>query len=632
MLVDRTLPLLPLLPFLGFLLNGLVGKRLPRAAVSVIGCGLPAIAFGLALLAFGRVAGGAEAVEATLGDWIRVGDLRVRFGFAFDRLSGVMVLVVTGVGTLIHVYATGYMREDPGYARFFAYLNLFLGAMLVLVLADNLVLLFLGWEGVGLCSYLLIGFWYKDLANANAAIKAFVVNRIGDFGFLLGIFLVFVTFGALDFEGVNRAATAAAETQPPVHGAALFWIALLLFVGATGKSAQIPLFVWLPDAMAGPTPVSALIHAATMVTSGVYLLARLAPLYMASGFLPVVAVVGVLTALLAALIAPSQTDIKKVLAYSTISQLGYMFFAAGVGAFGVAVFHLVTHAFFKALLFLGAGAVIHSLHHEQDMRRMGGLWRKLPRTGIVFLAGALALAGFPFTSGFFSKDAILHEAFGQGWFVLVLIAYVTAIITAFYTFRQFALVFLGEHRGGDGAHAGEREAEIHESPVSMMVPLYVLAALALLGGFLAVPEFLDLGVSPVGHEGAVLVGWLLGGLGSVAGIAVALELFVRRPEIRLRALATAAGQTLSRLSANAFYVDALYDRLVVKPFSFACQALFWLVDRLLIDWILVEGAGLLARVLGLGLRAVQTGRIDAYALYFVLGVLGLLTMILLSAS
>jgi NADH-quinone oxidoreductase subunit L len=544
------------------------------------------------------------------------------------------------------------MREDPGYPRFMAYLNLFMAAMLVLVLADNLVLLFLGWEGVGLCSYLLIGFWYQDFSNCAAAIKAFVVNRIGDLGFLLGIFLAFATFGTTDLSEIN----AAVAGKP---AAALFGIAILLFVGATGKSAQIPLYVWLPDAMAGPTPVSALIHAATMVTSGVYLLARLQPLYLAApAVLGIVAGVAVATALLAALIALAQTDIKKVLAYSTVSQLGYMFFAAGMGAFSIAVFHLVTHAFFKALLFLGAGAVIHSLHHEQDMRKMGGLARVLPRTFAVFTIGALALAGFPLFSGFFSKDAILHQAMGlsfdhgfhPGWFILWLLAFATAAITAFYTFRQVALVFLGERRTahdpghGDGSHGTAHDShgsahgapgEVHESPPVMMVPLYVLAVLAAIGGFFAVPAFLD-GPASGEHHGSLageILGWTLGGAAAVAGIAAALALYWKRPQLRA-ALASrhALYATFRRLSQKKFYVDELYRRAIVIPFERTCEALFYLVDRALIDWLMVGGAALFVRVLGRSLRAMQSGRAPAYAAWFVGGVLVLLTVILWAAG
>ena len=636
--------LIPFLPFLGFLLNGLLGKRLPRAAVPIIACAGPAIAALIAFLAFLEVSAGSDArLSAHLWDWIRVGTLRVPFGFTLDRLSGVMCLVVTGVGTLIHVYSIGYMRDDPGFARFFAYLNLFMAAMLVLVLADNLVLLFLGWEGVGLCSYLLIGFWYKDLANSSAGVKAFVVNRIGDLGFLIGIFLVFTTFGTYDHGIIN----AGAATKDSIT---VFWIALLLFVGATGKSAQIPLYVWLPDAMAGPTPVSALIHAATMVTSGVYLLARLGGLFLAApAVLTIVAVIGVLTAALGALIAVTQNDIKKVLAYSTVSQLGYMFFAAGMGAFGIAVFHLVTHAFFKALLFLGAGAVIHALHHEQDMRKMGGLQKKLPRTAAVFTIGALALAGFPLTSGFFSKDAILetafersfHDGFHAGWLLLWALGFLTAVLTAFYAFRQIALVFLGDYRGphaaGDHAGAAGHDAshahghDIHEPPGVMLVPLYVLSALALAGGFLDVPAFVG-GAEAAVHGGSPALGWFLGSLAAIGGITAALVLYHGMPALRKRLVETRAAKSFRRVSYHRFYVDEAYEFLVVRPLKLISLVLFFVVDRAIIDGLLVRGSSLLVLAGGATLRKLQTGRIISYTTLFICGVIGILGIVFWAAS
>jgi NADH-quinone oxidoreductase subunit L len=628
--VEPYLFLIPLLPFLGFLVNGLMGARMPRRFVSFVACGSSALAALIAFLAFREllVAEG-RVLSLSLGDWIRVGELKAPFAFVLDRLSGVMVLVVTGIGTLIHVYSTGYMRDDPGYPRFFAYLNLFMAAMLVLVLADNIVLLFLGWEGVGLCSYLLIGFWYKDLSNCSAGMKAFVVNRIGDFGFILGIFLIYIAFGSFQFTQLNAAA--AGQDR-----ATLFWIGLLLFIGATGKSAQIPLHVWLPDAMAGPTPVSALIHAATMVTSGVYMVARLGPLYQAApGVLPIIATVGALTALLAALIALTQTDIKKVLAYSTVSQLGYMFLAAGMGAFSMAIFHLVTHAFFKALLFLGAGAVIHSLHHEQDMTKMGGLWKKMPRTGVVFLIGALALAGFPLTSGFFSKDEILDRALhltseSGGWFILWALGFATAILTAFYAFRQVSLVFFGEYRGRPSSGEGDHHAPapgaqaFHEPPSSMMVPLYLLAALALVGGFFPVPAFLGKEAS----EGSKILGWLLGSLAAVSGVGAALYLFIQAPSLRLRIAEGSYARAFLRLSFNKFYVDELYERLILKPFQATCLVLYYFIDRALIDWLAVSGTALFVRAGGVLLRKLQSGRVPSYAVVFMAGVVGLLTLLL----
>ncbi len=643
--MESALILIPILPFLGFLINGLLGHKMPRRAVSFFACAGPAAAAILSLLAFQQVAGGeGKAIVQSLGDWIRAGSLHVPFGLKVDHLSGVMLLVITGVGTLIHVYSLGYMRDDPGYPRFFAYLNLFMAAMLVLVLANNIVLLFLGWEGVGLCSYLLIGFWYKDLSNARAGMKAFVVNRVGDFGFVLGVFLIFVTFGTFEFDALNAGAAAKVTVS---DSSTLWWIGILLFVGATGKSAQIPLYVWLPDAMAGPTPVSALIHAATMVTSGIYLLARLSGLFVASGVLPIVATIGALTALLGALIALTQTDIKKVLAYSTVSQLGYMFLGAGVGAFGVAVFHLVTHAFFKALLFLAAGAVIHSLHHEQDMRKMGGLLRKLPITATVFLVGALALSGFPLTAGFFSKDEILHETLHGGHALLYAVGFVTAILTAFYTFRQFCMVFLGEYRGS--AHEGHGHhdtrgalvhhadsSEIRESPWVMLGPLVILGLLSLGGGFLDVPGFLlgaahetqaaGVGTEAHGPDTGKLTGWILGGSAAIVGILAAFTAFQWSPGLVTRLQGTTPGKIFARLSYNKFYVDEAYDLLLVRPFSAVSLILFYLIDRALIDCVLVGGTGFFVRLTGSALRRIQTGRIPTYTVLLVAGVVGLLTI------
>ena len=634
--MDRWIFLIPLLPFLGFLVNGLLGRRLSDRAVAIIGCAAPAGAFAVAVAAFAQVLQGESSTHSLsqeLWTWIEAGKLKVSFAFTIDRLSGIMCLVVTGVGSLIHVYSTGYMKGDPGYARFFAYLNLFMAAMLVLVTADNIVLMFLGWEGVGLCSYLLIGFWYKGLANCSAGIKAFVVNRIGDLGFLLGIFAIWAAFGTFEFKAINDAAGSA-------EGAA-FWICLLLFIGACGKSAQIPLYVWLPDAMAGPTPVSALIHAATMVTSGVYLLARLGPLFDAApGVLAIVATIGALTALLAALIAFSQNDIKKVLAYSTVSQLGYMFLAAGMGAYSVAIFHLVTHAFFKALLFLGAGAVIHSLHHEQDMRQMGGLRHRLPWTFALFLIGALALSGFPLTAGFFSKDEILHVAHSglgtvDGRTILWIIGLITALFTAFYTFRQVALVFLGSYRGAPEPQAAEESAalgleleKVEESPLSMRVPLLALAGLSLAGGFLAIPHFLGLEIP----EDGKLAGLIIGGIVSLAGIGAALAIYLRFPSILERFLSSPPGKRIYRLSTKKFYVDDIYQALIVRPLNSLAELSFYVVDRLIIDILLVHGSSFAVGAIGHLLRRLQDGRTPTYAAWFLLGAIVVLGMTLWMAG
>ena len=636
--MDKLIFLIPLLPFLGFLVNGLLGRRLGDRAVGIIGCVSVAGAFAISVASFLQVdaAKPDTFLQQDFGAWIQAGDLSVSFGLVIDSLSGLMCLVVTGVGLLIHVYSTGYMKGDAGYYRFFAYLNLFMASMLVLVTADNIVLMFLGWEGVGLCSYLLIGFWYKGLANCSAGIKAFVVNRIGDLGFLLGIFAIWAACGSFEFSAITAEAS-------NIDSSAAFWICLLLFVGACGKSAQIPLYVWLPDAMAGPTPVSALIHAATMVTSGVYLLARLGPLFDAApGVLTIVATIGALTALLAALIAFSQNDIKKVLAYSTVSQLGYMFLAAGMGAYSVAIFHVVTHAFFKALLFLGAGAVIHSLHHEQDMRRMGGLRRHLPWTFALYLIGGLALSGFPLTAGFFSKDEILHVAHsGLGNIgprgVLWAIGLLTALFTAFYTFRQIALVFFGSYRGASEPQASEESAahgleldKVKESPLSMRIPLIVLAALSLTGGFLAIPHFLQPGIEI--PEDGKLSGLIIGGIVSIAGIAAALTIYLRFPQALKGFLSSAPGKLAHRLSSRKFYVDEIYQKLIIRPIGIMAEICFYVVDRLIIDILLVHGSGFGASALGHLLRRLQDGRTPTYAAWFLAGAILVLAVTLWAAG
>jgi len=502
-MVLRWFWLIPLLPLLGAAINGLAGKRLPRRVVHLVGCGAVLAAFVLSLASFWALSNDlhglqsepgftvdadARRVEHTLATWIPgdvEGAFRVDWGFTLDPLSALMILVVTGVGFLIHVYSIGYMKSDPGFARYFAYLNLFTGMMLILVLGSSLLVLFVGWEGVGLCSYLLIGFWYSDAAKAAAGMKAFLVNRIGDFGFLIGLMLLFSHLGTLNIQQVL-----AGVEGPFLHETALLTaVALCLFVGAVGKSAQLPLYVWLPDAMAGPTPVSALIHAATMVTAGVYMVARMSPLYMAApAALTVVGVVGAATALFAATIALAQTDIKKVLAYSTISQLGYMFLACGVGAFTAGVFHLTTHAFFKGLLFLGSGAVIHAMSGEQDMRKMGGLRGKLPVTYRTFLVGTIAIAGFLPFAGFFSKDEILWKAWESGHPWLWLVGTVTALLTSLYMFRLLFLTFFGKSRSSE-----EVQSRIHESPRTMTVPLIILAGLSVVGGWIGLSPALSFG-------------------------------------------------------------------------------------------------------------------------------------------
>jgi NADH-quinone oxidoreductase subunit L len=625
--------LIPALPLAGVLFNATLGARLGRRAVSAVAPGVVGASFATALYAAAELLGAGEGgtLLNRVYEWIAVGSLRFDVAFTLDPLSAVMMLVVTGVGFLIHVYSTGYMAEDPDYARYFAYLNLFTFAMLLLVLADNLVLLFVGWEGVGLCSYLLIGFWYTDPANADAGRKAFVFNRIGDAGFLLGIFLLFWSVGAVGHDLSFRSIAAAAAGLDPALVTA---IALLLFIGATGKSAQLPLYVWLPDAMAGPTPVSALIHAATMVTAGVYMIARLNALYVLSpAALGVVAVVGALTAVFAATIGLVQNDIKKVLAYSTISQLGYMFLALGVGAFSAAIFHLMTHAFFKALLFLGAGSVIHGMGGEQDIRKMGGLGRHMPATYRTFLIATLAIAGIPGFSGFFSKDQILFNAFagphGSPW--LWALGALGAGLTAFYMTRLLALTFWGECRAGDKVRH-----HIHESPPSMTVPLVVLAILSIVGGYVGLPAGWAWGdrfaafLAPVlggehgGHEHALALEYTLMAVSvavAAAGIAIAYLMYVARPELPERLRERAAG--LHRLLLNKYFVDEIYDQSVVRPTLGFSSWLWRIFDAGVIDGLVNGTAGALTAS-GRLWRRVQDGNVQHYALSFLVGVAAIL--------
>src|SRR4051812_1136654 len=470
--------LVPLLPLIGFLTIGLGGKKLSKSIVGVLGSGVILAAFILSIGIFFELKGQTEkSITLDLFSWITAGKLSIPFSFLIDPLSSLFLLIITGIGFLIHLYSAGYMHEDEGFSRFFAYLNLFIFFMLLLVLGSNYLIMFVGWEGVGLCSYLLIGFWFKNTAYNNAAKKAFIMNRIGDLGFLLGIILIYVTFGSISYKDVfTQAATMS------TGGTTVTVITLLLFVGAMGKSAQLPLYTWLPDAMAGPTPVSALIHAATMVTAGIYMIARSNILYtLAPVYMEVVAIVGACTLLFAATIGLAQNDIKKVLAYSTVSQLGYMFLALGVGSYTGAVFHVMTHAFFKALLFLGAGSFIHAMSGEQDIRKMGGLKKYIPITQLTFLLGTLAIVGFPGFSGFFSKDEILAHAYEHSpilWFLGVL----GAAMTTFYMFRLYFLTFKGTFRG-----THEQEHHLHESPKSMTIPLIVLAVLSVIGGFFGIP-------------------------------------------------------------------------------------------------------------------------------------------------
>ena len=599
-----------LLPLLGVVFHVFYGARAGRRAVNAIGPGVVLAAFLLAVAAFFQLPDGGALVDRMF-PWITAGELHVDFALRVDALSALMILVITGVGFLIHVYSVGYMAEDADVARYFAYLNLFTAAMLVLVMAENLLLLFVGWEGVGLCSYLLIGFWYTDDEKASAGKKAFIVNRIGDAGFLLGLFVLFWGLGAhgvwtLSFTDIQ--ANASVLSVGTVTA-----VCVLLFIGATGKSAQIPLYVWLPDAMAGPTPVSALIHAATMVTAGIYLIARLHFLYAVSpAALALVAYIGAGTALFAATIALVQTDIKKVLAYSTVSQLGYMFLGLGVGAYGAAVFHLMTHAFFKALLFLGAGSVIHGMSDEQDITKMGGLRHTMPTTYWTFAVGCLAIAGVPLLSGFFSKDLILEEAYAapHGSVGLWLLGTLGAGLTAFYMFRLLFVTFWGETRAEpEVAH------HIHESPSVMTGPLIVLAGLSVIGGYFSVPHFLEAVFAHHPAHVSFVIRYLPTLVG-LAGIGLAYVLYVREP-----GRAERLGQQLSSLHGlllNKYYIDEIYQAVFVRPVLSASQWLWQVWDTQVIDR-LVNGTAQTADASGSALRLWQTGNVQTYALSFLAG-------------
>ena len=612
------------LPLAGAILLLLFGRRIGRAA-GVIGSATVAIAFVLGVVSlFSLLSQGAEERAATyhLFEWISVGGFQTGVDLLVDQLSIVMVLVVTGVGTLIHVYSIGYMHGDQRYARFFAYLNLFVAFMLILVLADNILLLYVGWEGVGLCSYLLIGFWFERPSAANAAKKAFIVNRIGDFSFLLGILLLAFTVGNVTIAGINEAAGGALSAGLATVAA------LLLFGGATGKSAQIPLYVWLPDAMEGPTPVSALIHAATMVTAGVYMVIRFSPVFEASGgtALAVVAWIGAATALWAALMACAEYDIKRVLAYSTISQLGYMFLAAGVGGYSAGMFHLVTHAFFKALMFLGAGAVMHALGGEVDMRKMGGLRKAMPVVGLTFLAGTLAISGVVPFAGFFSKDAILASAWVEGRYALWGIGVVTALLTAFYMFRLYFSVFEGR--------LGVPEA--HDAPRSMAAALLPLGVLSLVGGVLNLPPFVTLEhfLEPVvgeSHVPAGLTPWILATtalLVAALGILAARALYTTADGAARRGRLQGLAPWFVTAVRNKFYVDQIYGRGIVLPAKSLASFGAYVFDAKIIDG-LVNGV---AWVIGRGAeggRHVQTGYVRNYAVVFLVGVVALLGVLFL---
>jgi len=633
-------------PLAGAVINGLYaivasrfGQPTSKSFTSITACGLPILSFIITILLFVTLTGfpgEPSMVTGPLFEWVVTGNLRIEVGLKFDQLSLIMCLVVTGVGSLIHIYSTGYMEHDKGYTKYFAFLNLFLTFMLLLILGDNLLLMFVGWEGVGLCSYLLIGFWFEDPAKAYAGKKAFIVNRIGDAGFLLGMFLIYVTVAAnaplsgeasnnyFNFEVIRQSSVYLIPVATP--------ICLLLFVGAIGKSAQIPLYVWLPDAMAGPTPVSALIHAATMVTAGIYMIARLNFLYvLAPVAMETVAWVGAITALFAATIALLQTDIKKILAYSTVSQLGYMFMALGVGAFSAAIFHLVTHAFFKALLFLGAGSVIHGMGGEQDIRKFGGLKEKMPITCWTFVIASAAIAGiFPF-AGFFSKDAILWHTFHGGHTALWVIGFLGAGLTAFYMFRLVGMTFFGEPEMGN-----ERWMKAHESPPSMAGVLLVLAALSIMGGWIGIPaaigggdhfhHFLEgLFGTAVFHEGiqgshgTEILLMVLSLLWVVHFSVLGWVIYAQRKDWPDKM--ADRFHLVYKLIFNKYWIDELYNFLIIRPINRFSEKFLWkMFDAGLIDRLGVHGTGRMVLFWNRCVTSIQTGVVQQYLFFFVVGV------------
>ncbi|HXL21919.1 MAG TPA: NADH-quinone oxidoreductase subunit L [Candidatus Dormibacteraeota bacterium] len=635
--------IIPLLPLLGSAINGLFGKNWPNKIVNTVAVGSTGLSFLVALEAVREFfAQGQQLVRKEYFDWILAGDFRAGFDLQMDQLTVVMLLVVTGVGWLIHIYSTGYMAHEGGYYRFFSYLNLFMFFMLILVLAANYVLLFVGWEGVGLSSYLLIGFYFLKKSASDAGKKAFIVNRIGDFGFMLGMFLLFRTFQTLDFNTLFSAAANPAWGHESWGQFGTFTVAcLLLFMGACGKSAQLPLYVWLPDAMEGPTPVSALIHAATMVTAGVYVVARSNILFTHSKTaMVVVAVVGCATAFFAATIGLVQTDIKRVLAYSTVSQLGYMFLACGVGAFSAGIFHLMTHAFFKALLFLAAGSVIHAIGGEQDMRKMGGLSKKIKYTYATMLIATLAITGIPPLAGFFSKDAILFSAFQNsgGQHLLYVFGLLTALLTSFYMFRLIFLTFNGQPR------YDEHHVHVHESPWTMLGPLVTLALLSIIGGWLAAPalwggpDYFSNFLAPVfgAPEAATAISevaahqieLILAGVAVVSallGLAVAFWLYLKQPG-KPEQLAKSLKPIYTTL-LNKYYVDELYAAVIVKPLVWISRQVLWqAVDVTVIDGT-VNGVAHTLTGVGDGVRHTQSGNTRSYAVWVVVGAIVVIAVI-----
>lgn len=623
--------LVPLIPLLGFIINGLGRNTLSKNLIGFIGSRVIFISFVISIGIF--LALGNDAVkshEIFLFDWISAGALKIPVSFLVDPLSSIMLLIITGIGFLIHVYSIGYMHNDEGFGKFFSYLNLFIFFMLLLVLGSNYIVMFIGWEGVGLCSYLLIGFWFTNSSYATAAKKAFVMNRIGDLGFLIAVFLIFTTFGSVEFSKIFPLAGNMVSGDSTIA-----LIALLLFVGACGKSAQIPLFTWLPDAMAGPTPVSALIHAATMVTAGIYMIARSNVIFdLAPVVQHLIAIIGLATAVMGALVALTQTDIKKVLAYSTVSQLGYMFLGLGVGAYNGSFFHVITHAFFKALLFLCAGSVIHAMHHEQDMRHMGGLRKKLPVTFLTMLIGTIAISGLPPFSGFFSKDEILAHVFEYNK-VMWAIGVFTAFLTAFYMFRMLFLTFFGKYRGTHHA-----EEKIHESPKSMTIPLIVLAVLSAIGGAIGIPEslggshWLSHWLAPViQHHGEApdhateYILMAVSVVGVLIAIAFAYSKYVKQNHVPV----ADEGQrsALAKLSYHKFYIDEIYDTLIRKPLDAVSVFFYKVFDKKIIDGI-VNGLGWSTSEASKGVRLLQSGNVGFYIFMMVAGIISLLLYTYLS--
>ena len=620
----KLVALIPLFPLLGFLINGFFGKKISKNLSGIIASAAVFASFAISVLIFIDLEEHKEVTShiVPLFSWINSDTLKIPFEFLVDPLSSWFLLIITGIGFLIHIYSMGYMHDDEGFSRFFTYLNLFIFFMLLLVLGNNYLIMFVGWEGVGLCSYLLIGFWFKNTAYNNAAKKAFIMNRVGDLGFLMGIILIFVTFGSISYDQVFSIASSGNHATVTI-------IALLLFIGAMGKSAQLPLYTWLPDAMAGPTPVSALIHAATMVTAGIYMIVRSNVFYsMSDEASDIVAIVGVATALFAATIGLFQNDIKKVLAYSTVSQLGLMFLGLGVGAYSSSVFHVTTHAFFKALLFLGAGSVIHAMGGEQDMRKMGGLWKHLPITGKVMAIGTLAISGFPLLSGFFSKDEILAHTYEHSkalWFF----GMITSILTAFYMFRLLFLTFFGNFRG-----THEQEHHLHESPKSMTFPLIVLAILSIAGGVLGLPEFWGMTNWMHHHLDSIIVHknpsvlnhekeWILMGLATAAALATIFFAYMVYMKNRILPEANDSKLTgIKKLIYNKYYIDEIYEALIRKPLD-ALSEVFKYIDTKVIDSV-VDGVG--TTVIGVSslVRKVQTGHIGFYIFGMVLGIIAIL--------